>query len=255
MTAIAIQSIEFKFEDHGIRTIISNGEPWFIAEDVCNVLQLSNPSMSLKSLDEDERSKFNLGRQGDANIINESGLYTLILRCRDAVKQGTLSWRFRKWVTSEVLPTIRKTGKYEHPTHKPEAREPLTADDTSHLARLIWGMANGFRFERSWSNAIWHALRYAAGVSSPQHFGVSHIPILAEECQRIYSFTNALKEVMYDAEKQAVRRVLKNREDADAVVSEMKLLLDETNQSHNLLLTNTLARWQQADIQHFLQRH
>lgn len=255
MAAIAIQSIEFKFEDHGIRTIISNGEPWFIAEDVCNVLQLSNPSMSLKSLDEDERSKFNLGRQGDANIINESGLYTLILRCRDAVKQGTLSWRFRKWVTSEVLPTIRKTGKYEHPTYQPEAREPLTADDTSHLARLIWGISNGFRFERSWSNAIWHALRYAAGVSSPQHFGVSHIPIIAEECQRIYSFTNALKEVMCDAEKQAVRRVLKNREDADAVVSEMKLLLDETNQSHNLLLTNTLARWQQADIQHFLQRH
>ncbi|MGX8939503.1 ORF6N domain-containing protein [Symbiopectobacterium sp. Eva_TO] len=139
--------------------------------------------------------------------------------------------------------------------YQPEVREPLTADDTSHLARLIWGMANGFRFGRSWSNAIWHALRYAAGVSSPQHFGVSHIPILAEECQRIYSFTNALKEVMCDAEKQAVRRVLKNREDADAVVSEMKQLLDETNQSHNLLLTNTLARWQQADIQHFLQRH
>ncbi|MFT4465674.1 MAG: ORF6N domain-containing protein [Sodalis sp. (in: enterobacteria)] len=141
------------------------------------------------------------------------------------------------------------------PQYQPEAREPLTADDASHLARLIWGMANGFRFKRSWSNAIWHALRYAAGVSSPQHFGVSHIPILAEECQRIYSFTNALKEVMYDAEKQAVRRVLKNREDADAVVSEMKQLLDETNQSHNLLLTNTLARWQQADIQHFLQRY
>ncbi len=139
--------------------------------------------------------------------------------------------------------------------YQPEAREPLTADDTSHLSRLIWGMSNGFRFERSWSNAIWHALRYAAGVSSPQHFGVSHIPLLAEECQRIYSFTNALKEVMYDAEKQAVRRVLKNREDADAVVSEMKQLLDETNQSHNLLLTNTLARWQQADIQQFLQRH
>ncbi|MBG6243495.1 MAG: ORF6N domain-containing protein [Candidatus Symbiopectobacterium sp. Dall1.0] len=141
------------------------------------------------------------------------------------------------------------------PRYQSEAREPLTADDTSHLARLIWGMTNGFRFERSWSNAIWHALRYAVGVSSPQHFGVSHIPILAKECQRIYSFTNALKEVMYDAEKQAVRRVLKNREDADAVVSEMKQLLDETNQSHNLLLTNTLARWQQADIQHFLQRH
>ncbi|MGG2142272.1 hypothetical protein [Symbiopectobacterium sp. RP] len=92
-------------------------------------------------------------------------------------------------------------------------------------------------------------MRYRDFVLSP--YGVIKIKSLGY----IYSFTNALKEVMYDAEKQAVRRVLKNCEDADAVVSEMKLLLDETNQSHNLLLTNTLARWQQADIQRFLQRH
>ncbi|MFS1539252.1 MAG: Bro-N domain-containing protein [Candidatus Phlomobacter fragariae] len=144
MAAIAIQSIEFKFEGHDIRTIISNGDPWFIAEDICNVLELSNPSISLKSLNEDERSKFNLGRQSDADIINESGIYTLILRCRDAVKQGTFPWRFRKWVTNAVFPSIRKTGKCEHSNHKPEARELLTADDTSHLSRLIWTIARGF---------------------------------------------------------------------------------------------------------------
>ncbi|WP_406706249.1 Bro-N domain-containing protein [Sodalis sp.] len=242
------------FQDsYKIRIIIIDNQPWFVASDVCDALSIVNTARALSRLDEDEKdihSMNTLGGEQKLSTINESGLYSLILTSRKAEAR-----KFKKWVTSEVLPTIRKTGKYEHPTHKPEAREPLTADDTSHLARLIWGMANGFRFERSWSNAIWHALRYAAGVSSPQHFGVSHIPILAEECQRIYSFTNALKEVMYDAEKQAVRRVLKNREDADAVVSEMKQLLDETNQSHNLLLTNTLARWQQADIQHFLQRH
>ncbi|BAE75099.1 ORF6N domain protein [Sodalis glossinidius str. 'morsitans'] len=176
---------------------------------------------------------------------------------RGAARHAKMLETDQAWEVFEQLEDCYfNTERANNPPHyQPEAREPLTADDTSHLARLIWGMANGFRFERSWSNAIWHALRYAAGVSSPQHFGVSHIPILAEECQRIYSFTNALKEVMCDAEKQAVRRVLKNREDADAVVSEMKQLLDETNQSHNLLLTNTLARWQQADIQHFLQRH
>nr|WP_267459933.1 BRO family protein [Klebsiella pneumoniae] len=46
--------------------------------------------------------------------MNESGLYTLILRCRDAVKQGTTAWRFRKWVTNEVLPAIRKNGEYSY---------------------------------------------------------------------------------------------------------------------------------------------
>lgn len=103
----------FKFGKSAIRVIDRNGEPWFVAEDVCNALKLSNPSMSLKSLDDDERSKFNLGRQGDANIVSESGMFTLVLRCRDAVNKGSIPHSFRKWVTAEVLPSIRKTGKYE----------------------------------------------------------------------------------------------------------------------------------------------
>ncbi|HDH0770360.1 TPA: hypothetical protein PIP00_004858 [Klebsiella pneumoniae] len=103
----------FSFESSNqIRAVIVNGEPWFVAADVIKALQLTNPTMSMKALDEDERSKLNLGRQGTANIISESGLYTLILRCRDAVTPGTIPYRFRKWVTGEVLPQIRKTGRY-----------------------------------------------------------------------------------------------------------------------------------------------
>lgn len=103
----------FSFEsESNIRAILIDGEPWFVAIDVIKALQLTNPTMSLKALDEDERSKFNLGRQGNTNIISESGLYTLILRCRDAVTPGTIPYRFRKWVTSEVLPQIRRTGRY-----------------------------------------------------------------------------------------------------------------------------------------------
>lgn len=102
----------FKFGSHDVRVITKDGEPWFVAEDVCKALKLSNPSMSLKSLDDDERSKFNLGRQGEANIISESGMFTLVLRCRDAVNFGSIPHQFRKWVTAEVLTSIRKTGKY-----------------------------------------------------------------------------------------------------------------------------------------------
>lgn len=109
-----LKPLSFNFDSTiAIRAISVNGEPWFIASDVCKALQLTNPSISLKSLDNDERSKLSLGRQGEANIISESGLYTLILRCRDAVIKGSLPYRFRKWVTSEVLPSIRKTGKYD----------------------------------------------------------------------------------------------------------------------------------------------
>lgn len=116
----------FSFEsESNIRAILIDGEPWFVAIDVIKALQLTNPTMSLKALDEDERSKFNLGRQGNTNIISESGLYTLILRCRDAVTPGTIPYRFRKWVTSEVLPQIRKTGRY--------VREELSQTDKARM--------------------------------------------------------------------------------------------------------------------------
>lgn len=114
---LAKPSIDFTFEDHDIRTVMRDGEYWFVAADVCAALNLSNPTKSVSALDDDEKALTSiqgLSRGNEqANIISESGLYTLILRCRDAVKQGTLPWRFRKWVTNEVLPSIRKTGRYQ----------------------------------------------------------------------------------------------------------------------------------------------
>lgn len=104
--------INFSFSKADISVIMIDNNPWFIAKEICDILELTNPTMALQSLDDDERAKLNLGRQGDANIINESGLYTLILRCKNAIKQGTPAYKFRKWVTNEVLPTIRKTGSY-----------------------------------------------------------------------------------------------------------------------------------------------
>ena len=112
----------FNFESNSIRTLAIDNEPWFVAKDLCDTLGIKNPSQALENLDEDERSMFNIGRSkvhgggGEVNIVNESGMYTLILRCRDAVKKGSIPHRFRKWVTAEVLPTIRKTGKYESKT-------------------------------------------------------------------------------------------------------------------------------------------
>ncbi|MCK2169092.1 BRO family protein [Thalassospira xiamenensis] len=109
--------IPFSFEGIEIRTVHKNGDPWFVAMDVCKALGLSNPHKGIESLDDDEKDEVTLsdsiGRQQEMNIINESGLYILILRSRNAVKPGTLQHRFRKWVTSEVLPVIRKTGRYE----------------------------------------------------------------------------------------------------------------------------------------------
>ena len=105
----------FENNDFGqIRVIERDGEPWFVAADVCNVLDLSNPTIAVSRLDEDERAKFNLGRQGDATIVNEPGLYTLVLGSRKPEAKA-----FKRWVTHEVIPTIRKTGAYS--TRKPDS--------------------------------------------------------------------------------------------------------------------------------------
>lgn len=97
----------FVFNGKPVRTLVINNEPWFVAKDVCEILEISNPTMALQRLDEDERSKFNLGRQGETNIVNEPGLYTLILGSRKPEAK-----QFKRWVTHEVIPTIRKTGGY-----------------------------------------------------------------------------------------------------------------------------------------------
>lgn len=90
-----------------VRTLNLNGEPWFVAADVCSVLDLSNPTIAVSRLDEDERAKFNLGRQGDATIVNEPGLYTLVLGSRKPEAKA-----FKRWITHKVIPAIRKHGVY-----------------------------------------------------------------------------------------------------------------------------------------------
>jgi anti-repressor protein len=116
----------FNYQGSDIRTVVINNEPWWIAKDVCDVLELSNPTVALQSLDEDERSKFNLGRQGETNIVNEPGLYSLIMRSRKPEART-----FKRWITHEVIPTIRKHGAYMTPE---KLEEVLLNPDT--LIRL-----------------------------------------------------------------------------------------------------------------------
>lgn len=100
--------LNLTYNDQIVRTIEIEGQYWWVLSDVCKILDYKNPSMILNRLDEDERAKFDLGHpMGLTNIINESGLYSLILRSDKPEAKP-----FRKWVTSEVLPQIRKTGKY-----------------------------------------------------------------------------------------------------------------------------------------------
>lgn len=106
--------VPFRFESHEVRALTINGDPWFVAKDVCDVLDIEwKGSGSLGPLDDDEKGvrKVNtLGGDQEMTIISESGLYTLIIRSNKPQAKP-----FRKWVTAEVLPSIRKTGGYVLP--------------------------------------------------------------------------------------------------------------------------------------------
>lgn len=98
---------QFASTKQEVRSLLVQSEPWFVAKDVCDILGHSNTSVAIQMLDDDERTKQSLGRQGKTWLISESGLYALIVR-----SNMPAAHQFRKWVTSEVLPTIRKKGYY-----------------------------------------------------------------------------------------------------------------------------------------------
>lgn len=105
--------IPFDFEEHAIRIVMRGENPWFVAADVCRALDLGNAGQAVSRLDDDEKgvtSNDTLGGKQQMTIISESGLYALILTSRKPAAK-----RFRKWITSEVIPAIRLTGRYDPP--------------------------------------------------------------------------------------------------------------------------------------------
>jgi len=110
------QITPFSFGAHAVRVITRNDQPWFVANDVCQALGYSNTSKAIGDhLDNDERHNESLERGGSLLLINESGLYALVLRSRKPEAR-----KFAKWVTSEVLPSIRKTGSYGQQAYDPK---------------------------------------------------------------------------------------------------------------------------------------
>lgn len=93
-----------------VRTVVKDGEPWFVAADVCKALEIGNPTDVMKRLDDDERTLVSIEGASNTlpvNVINEPGLYAVVLGSRKPEAKT-----FKRWITHEVIPTIRKTGGY-----------------------------------------------------------------------------------------------------------------------------------------------
>ncbi|MGJ0393046.1 MAG: BRO-N domain-containing protein [Methylocystis sp.] len=128
--------IPFAFEDKLVRIVMLNGEPWFVARDVCDVLGLVHVAKSLSRLDDDERgvhTVHTLGGDQQMSIISESGLYALIFTSRKPEARV-----FRKWVTAEVLPALRKTGVYDMRPAMTAAKESSRWDPEAYPIEQIY---------------------------------------------------------------------------------------------------------------------
>lgn len=124
---------DFNFDGQPVRIVTRDGEPWFVAADVCRVLDIGNPSQAVSRLDDDEKHTLTTNEGGNIKglgsfgampvVINESGLYALVLTSRKPEAK-----RFKRWITWEVLPGIRRTGSY--------GRAPVAVFDPNDPAAL-----------------------------------------------------------------------------------------------------------------------
>lgn len=247
-------ALTFTFSAQCLRCIMRDGEPWFVAADVCDALTLSTEAT--RRLDEDEKGLHitqTPGGDQEMTIINESGLYSLILTSRKPEAK-----KFKKWVTGEVLPAIRKTGRYVAPCAQPEppakVAEHLTGKDLQNIKRMIWLCTRSFQFDSAWTQGIWFYLRRALGVPSPYPFSVDNLPRLASELHRVAAISSQVSAIISEVETQAVRRIFRKAEDADVVLADLRRIASERMAE----VRDDLARmpsWIQQDVDAITTRH
>ncbi len=193
----------YTFSANNLRVIVINDEPWFVGVDVCSTLGLGSPSKAMQTLDEDEVTLTTIqGSHRPTNLINESGLYSLIFKSRKPEAK-----KFKRWVTHEVLPAIRKTGSYGTPQWQQPDRAPYQLRE--QLAATIRSVCVGFGGKGA---------SYAINERIRNHFGVRRVEDLTtRQAQDAILMVEHLRPIahrwiraMYKAEKDFVRQVLRD---------------------------------------------
>lgn len=164
MAQAASNIIPFAFEDRLVRAMQRNGAPWFIGRDVCNVLEIKNESQALGRLDDDEREDGvsiidPMGRNQTVIVVSEAGVYRLIFTSRRPEAE-----RFKRWLAHEVLPAIRKTGKFEAKPADPDADPGFDLDaEAVRVVECKLAMVNTAAriFGNERARSVWHSLGLA----------------------------------------------------------------------------------------------
>lgn len=212
-----------------LRVIDIHGQPWFVAADVAEALDYRNAPDMVRMLDEDEAATHNLRIRSDngveqvrqVTIINESGLYSAILRSRKPEAK-----RFKKWVTSEVLPAIRRTGQYTAPAAAP-CRDYLSGQDMANLKHMISLISSHFGHSHAAVSASWSALRRVTRTPSPQPFKKSQLSDIAFEMERQFSVVEVYIRKRREVEAELLKRMIRGGEDAHPLLRLLMTELDD----------------------------
>jgi len=214
-TPSAPAPVSYSFAAFDLRVILINDQPWFVATDVCTALGLTQPTNSIRSLDDDEATLTTIkGRtpsggeiEKAVNIVNEAGLYCLIFKSRKPEAKT-----FKRWVTHEVLPAIRKTGGYQKPAR---STEPAASDELmGQLRHLIMMTAHNFRYKKQAEDALRARVRTETGAASITKLtnaqcmqGIRTLQSLAGACDR---YTSAVSK----AENQFLKNFVRSNKPA-----------------------------------------
>lgn len=223
----------FSFESASqIRMVSVDTRPYFVAQDVCKALGIQAVDVALRKLDTDEKGTYSVRTPGgfqSQSVISESGLYTLILRCRDAVTPGTIPYRFRKWVTSEVLPAIRQTGQYSQ--RQPEVLADLVGTSTASTMNIRDGRRG----------------KSATASKAAQRIADECVPMIMKAVQNQYHYSNEnvgpaefLPAVLSDKGKTQLHALLRelaeNGHDVSGAHRELEIVRYMLAQQQKLLL-------------------
>lgn len=185
----------FTYNNSQVRTVDKNGEPWFVLKDVCDILGLGTPARVAERLDEDEKgmsSIHTLGGKQEMTVISESGLYNVILRSDKPEAKP-----FRKWVTSKVLPAIRKTGAYNSKDKPSKALEIKEMNAKVRLSNQFLKLSKVDTLSAEYKNIL--AAKAAEALT-----GVAVIPLPQSE-QKMYTATEI--GAMFGVSAQKIGRV------------------------------------------------
>ena len=152
--------------DLSLRVFDADGNPWFVAADIEKMFSLTNLRKRITSLDDDEKTTIASPSGGSLTLVNESGMWTLVLRSDAAIQKGTVAYKARKWVTSEVLPAIRKQGRYECPA-KDQLPPPMLTEQQAY--QIMSEVAKRAKQDGAKYQTIYRALKARYQVTKYTH--------------------------------------------------------------------------------------